>query len=201
MEEKGYVGFLNWDAEKPCVSIASPRSHARRPSNSWRYAEPRDSKWTGGGQHQWHQKQRQGHHLGRHVYPQPRTCEGSGMQAIFLSSSDNPRPSCGTGFFLPRRAGSPFHLNLKPSYSTVLLPSRVVHALNLNAHALASSLQLTPRGQSLSALPTAKDVGKLHEASSHEISELDDEDYKKDATSDCHLLTSPETLLPKEWTY
>ncbi|KAL5973500.1 hypothetical protein ACLOJK_030151 [Asimina triloba] len=60
--------------------------------------------------------------------PQP----GSGMRAVFLGSSGTMRESCGTGVFLPRGAGTPPESRKKPTCSTVLLPARVVQALNLN---------------------------------------------------------------------
>ncbi|KAI8574540.1 hypothetical protein RHMOL_Rhmol01G0362900 [Rhododendron molle] len=64
---------------------------------------------------------------------------GSGMQAIFLDSGSR---SCGTGVFLPRRSDTGFHPTKKPACSPVLLPSRVVQALNLNVHELG--LQIKP---------------------------------------------------------
>ncbi|THG07879.1 hypothetical protein TEA_009576 [Camellia sinensis var. sinensis] len=68
---------------------------------------------------------------------------GNGMQAVFLDSSSSAQTrSCGTGVFLPRKAGSPFHPTKKPGCSPVLLPSRVVQALNLNVHELG--LQIKP---------------------------------------------------------
>ncbi|XP_058109382.1 uncharacterized protein LOC131252727 [Magnolia sinica] len=57
---------------------------------------------------------------------------GSGMRAVFLGGTGSRRESCGTGVFLPRRAGNPTDTRKKPACSTVLLPARVVQALNLN---------------------------------------------------------------------
>ncbi|KAM0941394.1 hypothetical protein DsansV1_C17g0148281 [Dioscorea sansibarensis] len=58
---------------------------------------------------------------------------GSGMRAIFLNGSGTRRESSGTGVFLPRRAGNTNEARRKPAAcSTVLLPARVVQALNLN---------------------------------------------------------------------
>ncbi|KAK8485755.1 hypothetical protein V6N11_037026 [Hibiscus sabdariffa] len=68
---------------------------------------------------------------------------GPGMQAFFLDSG---KKSPGTGVFLPRRAGTGTHLhsNTRPAAcSPVLLPSRVVRALNLNVQELG--LQISPR--------------------------------------------------------
>ncbi|XP_077216613.1 uncharacterized protein LOC143851155 isoform X2 [Tasmannia lanceolata] len=57
---------------------------------------------------------------------------GSGMRALFLGGSGSRKESAGTGFFLPRRVGNPTDVRKKPACSTVLLPARVVQALNLN---------------------------------------------------------------------
>ncbi|KAI3760681.1 hypothetical protein L1987_51079 [Smallanthus sonchifolius] len=57
---------------------------------------------------------------------------GSGMRAVFLGNPNAKRESTGTGVFLPRQIGAPTELRNKRGCSTVLLPDRVVHALNLN---------------------------------------------------------------------
>ncbi|KAL0867204.1 hypothetical protein Bca101_046322 [Brassica carinata] len=61
------------------------------------------------------------------AWPQRR--DGSGMRAVFLGDRTGKRGSTGTGVFLPRSVDltSP-----KPTLGTVLVPARVVHALNLN---------------------------------------------------------------------
>lgn len=57
---------------------------------------------------------------------------GSGMRAVFINGSGARRGSAGTGVFLPRHAGSRVEPKKKPTCSTtVLLPARVVQALNL----------------------------------------------------------------------
>ncbi|MQL83075.1 hypothetical protein Taro_015559 [Colocasia esculenta] len=56
---------------------------------------------------------------------------GSGMRAVFLGPGSR-RETCGTGVFLPRRVGTPTEPRKKPALSTVLLPARVMQALNLN---------------------------------------------------------------------
>ncbi|KAF8396824.1 hypothetical protein HHK36_018457 [Tetracentron sinense] len=55
----------------------------------------------------------------------------SGMRAVFLGGSGSRKESCGTGVFLPRRIGNPSESRKKPACSTVLLPARVVEALNM----------------------------------------------------------------------
>ncbi|MFS7977905.1 hypothetical protein Hanom_Chr10g00909481 [Helianthus anomalus] len=57
---------------------------------------------------------------------------GSGMRAVFLGNPNPKRECIGTGVFLPRQVGAPTESRKKRGCSTVLLPDRVVHALNLN---------------------------------------------------------------------
>ncbi|KAG6433829.1 hypothetical protein SASPL_105447 [Salvia splendens] len=58
---------------------------------------------------------------------------GSGMRAVFLGETGAKKERTGTGVFLPRRFGTtPAENRNKPVCSTVLLPDRVIHALNLN---------------------------------------------------------------------
>ncbi|GKV10080.1 hypothetical protein SLEP1_g21499 [Rubroshorea leprosula] len=57
---------------------------------------------------------------------------GPGMRAVFLGNPTGKRECPGTGVFLPRRHGTPTESRKKPGCSTVLLPAKVVQALNLN---------------------------------------------------------------------
>ncbi|XP_042408809.1 uncharacterized protein LOC121998119 [Zingiber officinale] len=60
---------------------------------------------------------------------------GSGMTAFFLCNSGGARKeSTGTGVFLPRTAGSKPQPQKKSACSTVLIPAKVVQALNLANH-------------------------------------------------------------------
>uniref|UniRef100_A0ACD5T9D4 Uncharacterized protein n=1 Tax=Avena sativa TaxID=4498 RepID=A0ACD5T9D4_AVESA len=64
--------------------------------------------------------------------PPPPHAAAAGMRAVFLTPPGAKRERNGTGVFLPRPAGAPAEPKKKPSCSTVLVPARVVHALNLN---------------------------------------------------------------------
>ncbi|XP_028052037.1 uncharacterized protein LOC114256580 [Camellia sinensis] len=66
----------------------------------------------------------------------------SGMRAVFLGNTGSKRECARTGVFLPRPIGSPTETRKKSGCSTVLLPDRVVQALNLNLDAMDSSPQL-----------------------------------------------------------
>ncbi|KAK6120313.1 hypothetical protein DH2020_046004 [Rehmannia glutinosa] len=67
---------------------------------------------------------------------------GSGMRAVFLGETGVKKERTGTGVFLPRRYGaSATETHKKPGCSTVLLPDRVVHALNLNMDSVDAQSQ------------------------------------------------------------
>nr|GMD36392.1 uncharacterized protein LOC109150907 isoform X1 [Ipomoea batatas] len=70
-------------------------------------------------------------------------CRGSGMRAVFIGNPGGAKRECaGTGVFLPRTVGTPAEPRKKPVCSTVLLPEKVVHALNLNFEAQGHQPQL-----------------------------------------------------------
>ncbi|KAJ8533008.1 hypothetical protein K7X08_015897 [Anisodus acutangulus] len=60
---------------------------------------------------------------------------GSGMRSVFLGNTGPKRECAGTGVFLPRRVGAQTETRKKPS-CPVILPDRVVQALNLNLEAM-----------------------------------------------------------------
>ncbi|KAJ0112062.1 hypothetical protein Patl1_03400 [Pistacia atlantica] len=123
--------------------------------------------------------------------PSKWASRGSGMQAIFLESGQK---SCGTGVFLPQRGGANFQPSRKPACSPVLLPSRVVQALNLNVHAIG--LQISPRKDSKADNLKGGDCNN----SVKNKSTGNDVSAKCGVTSQ-HQSSSPEIFLPKEWTY
>ncbi|KAI4338887.1 hypothetical protein MLD38_023894 [Melastoma candidum] len=71
----------------------------------------------------------------------------SGLRPVFLGSNKVlPRGSAGTGVFLPRRVGSPDpEPKRKQGCPTVLIPSRVALALNLNLDEMGSHPPIQPR--------------------------------------------------------
>lgn len=76
----------------------------------------------------WPPLQKQQQHAQLHA-PAPAA---AGMRAVFLAPPGAKRERCGTGVFLPRPAGAPAEPKRKTGCSTVLVPARVVQALNLN---------------------------------------------------------------------
>lgn len=68
----------------------------------------------------------------QHQSQQQQATAGSGMRAVYLGNTEHKRERAGTGVFLPRRPGTSAEPLKKSGGSTVLLPERVVQALNLN---------------------------------------------------------------------
>ncbi|CAK9199483.1 unnamed protein product [Sphagnum troendelagicum] len=115
--------------------------------------------------------------------------QGSGMRAVFLGSGGGSgRESSGTGVFIPRCAGNGPELNRKPACSTtVLLPSRIVQALNLNVENIAphclGTLAMGPSKSSFEECCWLASCGKA-------------------CPSILQQNAAPELLnLPSEWTY
>ncbi|XP_076959932.1 uncharacterized protein LOC143636150 [Bidens hawaiensis] len=67
------------------------------------------------------------------------------MRAVFLGNPNTKRECTGTGVFLPRQIGAPIEPRKKRGCSTVLLPDRVVQALNLNLETQTRSNVGLPR--------------------------------------------------------
>ncbi|CAN6481110.1 unnamed protein product [Victoria cruziana] len=62
------------------------------------------------------------------------------MRAVFLINNSGPKRECsGTGVFLPKGTGNPADFKKKTGCSTVLLPARVVQALNLNIDGMGNA--------------------------------------------------------------
>ncbi|XP_058099466.1 uncharacterized protein LOC131243863 isoform X2 [Magnolia sinica] len=121
---------------------------------------------------------------------------GSGMRAVFLGNSGSKRESCGTGVFLPRRAGNPAEPRKKTACSTVLLPARVVQALNLNLDEMGTA---HPRFQESNAVARNNITNNNHHHNNNMISQ-----QKRSSSSSSiryHPATNHENLLPQEWTY
>jgi len=70
--------------------------------------------------------------------PQQPPASAAGMRALFLAPPGAKRECAGTGVFIPRQAGALPEPKKKPACSTVLLPARVVQALNLNVEDLGA---------------------------------------------------------------
>ncbi|KAA0044130.1 uncharacterized protein E5676_scaffold352G001260 [Cucumis melo var. makuwa] len=70
--------------------------------------------------------------------------QGSGMRTLFLGTQGGKRECAGTGVFLPRHTTTQSEQRRKPACSTVLVPARVMQALNLNYDDICSQPHLQP---------------------------------------------------------
>ncbi|KAL5742650.1 hypothetical protein ACOSP7_029382 [Xanthoceras sorbifolium] len=120
---------------------------------------------------------------------------GSGMRAVFLGAPGAKRECAGTGVFLPRRINTPAETRKKPATcSTVLLPAKVVQALNLNFDEMGAPLH--PRFGSY----TPDDAAALRfrngngngNALTHQ---------RRNFRSQPGMMNHHEIRLPPEWTY
>ncbi|XBI20246.1 hypothetical protein VPH35_061583 [Triticum aestivum] len=121
----------------------------------------------------------------------------AGMRAVFLTPPGAKRECTGTGVFIPRQAGAPAEPKKKPSCSTVLLPARVVQALNLNV-------------EDLGARPCYPGAFVLdHDAlvsrsNAMQASQKREHNANANAAAAAHspsLAVACEVNLPPEWTY
>ncbi|KAI5081140.1 hypothetical protein GOP47_0004323 [Adiantum capillus-veneris] len=123
---------------------------------------------------------------------------GGAMRAVFLGAPTS-RECGGTGVFLPRRLGSTHHQDSKrkPACSTVLLPSHIVQALNLNVE---DTLPFSHR----------RDLGSTHHRHLRNYQLASQRLEPKEELSPCYFPMShsttlqevaPNISLPSEWTY
>lgn len=82
---------------------------------------------------------------------QPRQMPSSGMRAVFLAENGANKERTGTGVFLPRGYGTNSTETKRKPGSTVLLPDRVVHTLNLNLGSIDTSAEAKSRGVQFNA--------------------------------------------------
>ncbi|KAG2690707.1 hypothetical protein I3760_09G202200 [Carya illinoinensis] len=126
-------------------------------------------------------------------HQQQRQQNGSGMRAVFLGNPGGKKECTGTGVFLPRRVDCPSDTRRKPGCSTVLVPARVVQALNLNLEdMLGSQPQHLPR---FSGTITPDGDAALRLRSNSVFS------HQKRNLRPQPEATNHEIRLPQEWTY
>ncbi|WOL20356.1 hypothetical protein Cni_G29161 [Canna indica] len=117
--------------------------------------------------------------------PQP-VRPGNGMKALFLNNPGTKRASTGTGVFLPRTPGSKPEPRSTPACSTVLVPARVAHALNLTLEELGSQ-------------PRFAD-GFPFDENARSNAMLSYQELKSELGQPAPVVTR-EIQLPQEWTY
>ncbi|XP_019225014.1 PREDICTED: uncharacterized protein LOC109206629 isoform X2 [Nicotiana attenuata] len=125
---------------------------------------------------------------------------GSGMHAVFLGNPGPKKECAGTGVFLPRGFGTQTETKKKPGNTTVLLPDRVVQALNLNLGAMdaRSHTPVQPRcynGGSGSIPASGSKSWNNMAATQQRNNSRTENTYSQRATM------PQELLLPQDWTY
>ncbi|CAL0322137.1 unnamed protein product [Lupinus luteus] len=126
----------------------------------------------------------------KHILNQQQN--GPGMRAIFIGGSGS--TSSGTGVFFPRSATTnlPSQSTTKKQgkgCATVLIPSRVVQALQLHFHQMS-----TTSGSKSGAFPplhevVVNDMGGIYSLQTQQSEEVPEN------------IMQNETILPQEWTY
>ncbi|KDP24529.1 hypothetical protein JCGZ_25093 [Jatropha curcas] len=117
---------------------------------------------------------------------------GSAMRALFLGNPGGKRECAGTGVFLPRRVGAPAETRKKPACSTVLVPARVVQALNLNLDNSGDQHPVLPRFNG--------NVNSGHDNGLRTRNRSAAVPYQKFNLRPQQEINS-EVRLPQEWTY
>ncbi|KAL3326748.1 hypothetical protein AABB24_037440 [Solanum stoloniferum] len=124
----------------------------------------------------------QSHHHQQKQPPPLLPQSSSGMRAVILGNPGPKRECAGTGVFIPRRVGTQTETRKKPGCSTVLLPDRVVQALNLQP-------QVQPR---------CNNGGVLKYRNSNNMGE---QQWRNLRNQPPVAAMSQELQLPQDWTY
>ncbi|XP_061374666.1 uncharacterized protein LOC133316884 [Gastrolobium bilobum] len=123
--------------------------------------------------------------------PPPPKQAGSEMLPLFLGKSGSRGTPCGTGVFLPRGGTSaPSESRKRPGKgcSTVLIPARVVQALQLHFDQMAAT-----SGPKAGGFPPLHDVLVSDRAGMYSLQKR--QSRKKQANIESEM------ILPQEWTY
>ncbi|KAK4797553.1 hypothetical protein SAY86_029879 [Trapa natans] len=132
--------------------------------------------------------------------PVPSAClpvqqrSGCGMRAVFLGSNGKKSGCAGTGVFLPRGAGAHSGSRSKPACSTVLLPDKLIRALNLNLENVGSQSHIQYRLDS--RLSFENDGCAWNLRKNGITTQQNPRGHSQSAA-----LPNSEIRLPHEWTY
>ncbi|KAL3826056.1 hypothetical protein ACJIZ3_022085 [Penstemon smallii] len=117
---------------------------------------------------------------------------GSGMRAVFLGETGAKKERTGTGVFLPRRFGTnPTDTRNKKPGCSVLLPEKVVHALNLNLDSVDSQSHSRGNGNFTPDYDAALKQRNIMIMAQQKRNQIQHE----------QTLMNQELKLPQEWTY
>ncbi|KAK7276334.1 hypothetical protein RIF29_17473 [Crotalaria pallida] len=113
---------------------------------------------------------------------------GSGLRPVLNGGSGGKRGCAGTGVFLPRQYVAPPEPRKKPSCAPVIVPAKVIHALNLNTHDLnaTSDRLLNAYGADYNALLARRNAILMQQ----KLSLMREE-----------AAANYEIRLPQDWTY
>lgn len=126
----------------------------------------------------------------------PQRTPGSGMRAVFLGNLGTKRESTGTGVFLPRQTGALTEPPKKRGCSTVLLPDRVVQALNLNLEAMEAESKLQSHRYSGGSFALDHDAEMMYRKSL-----MMGQQQRRNNNLRQPQAGVAEIRLPQEWTY
>ncbi|WOL06962.1 hypothetical protein Cni_G15697 [Canna indica] len=115
---------------------------------------------------------------------QHRPLAGSESRAVFFLNSGRRKESVGTGVFLPQTAGSKAVPPKKSACSTVLIPARVVQALNMNLEDLSAQARIP--------------VGFVHQ---HDAFVGRSNFLRSHLRQQPSATRTPRDSFPQEWTY
>lgn len=128
---------------------------------------------------------------------------GSGMRAVFLGNPGPKRECAGTGVFLPRRVGTQTETRKKPG-CPVILPDRVVQALNLNLEAMDSAarpqsqVQSRCHNENISFNPSTDGGLKYRNMA---VAAAAAQQRRNQISQQAAVAMPQELQLPQEWTY
>ncbi|XP_042423747.1 uncharacterized protein LOC122011422 isoform X2 [Zingiber officinale] len=130
--------------------------------------------------------------------PPPSSLPGRGMRTVFLHAAGSKKESTGTGVFLPRTVGNKLAPKKKTGCSTILVPDRVIQALNLNREDFATQ----PRFPGGFVLSHDVLIGRsnAHRKPHHMAQEATPVPLQLAAAA-AAAAAVPESRLPREWTY
>ncbi|XP_021904251.1 uncharacterized protein LOC110819390 [Carica papaya] len=166
---------------KLCWQVQQQQQIQRRGCSAVGYDDRRCSRPLGLPQSSWPSLQQQQQQLVQSHQSRPA------MRAVFLGGSGVKRECAGTGVFLPRRYNNPApDSRKKSSCPTVLLPARVVQALNLNFE----DMNIHPQPRFSPGFVPEYEMGRTNSVMTQQKRSLRPE------TGISH-----EMHLPQDWTY
>ncbi|KAK4345583.1 hypothetical protein RND71_035759 [Anisodus tanguticus] len=134
--------------------------------------------------------------------PMNSSISRSGMRAVFLGNQGPKRVCAGTGVFLPRRIGTTHtESRKKPGCSTVLLPDRVVQALNLNLGAMDIRQQNQVQARCYNVGSGLTPGSGLKYPNNMAATTQQGRNVRTENTYSQPASMSQELLLPRDWTY